>query len=139
MPSNDLVNFLDSYRSHVSERAVEGIVPKPLSAAQVHKLVSLLEKPPKGEEEFLIDLISNRVPAGVDEAAYIKAGFLSAIAKGETQSPLINSTLAIKLLGTMLGGYNISTLVELLDSDSLGDKAATELSHTLLMFVRSTM
>tara|TARA_B100001059_G_scaffold233786_1_gene274675 strand:+ start:881 stop:3499 length:2619 start_codon:yes stop_codon:yes gene_type:complete len=134
MPSNDLADFLDSYRSHVSERAAEGIVPKPLSAAQVNKLVSLLEDPPKGEENFLIDLISNRVPAGVDEAAYVKAGFLSAIAKGETQSPLIDSTLAIKLLGTMLGGYNISTLVELLDSDSLGEKAATELSHTLLMF-----
>ena len=134
MPSNEVVDFLDSYRSHVSERAVEGIVPKPLSAAQVDKLVSLLEDPPEGEEKFLIDLIQNRVPAGVDEAAYVKAGFLSAIAKGETQSPLIDSTLAIKLLGTMLGGYNISTLVELLDSDSLGGKAATELSHTLLMF-----
>ena len=84
MPSNDLADFLDSYRSHVSERAAEGIVPKPLSAAQVNKLVPLLEDPPKGEENFLIDLISNRVPAGVDEAAYIKAGFLSAIAKGET-------------------------------------------------------
>ena len=134
MPSDNLTNFLDSYRNHVSERAADGIVPKPLSATQVHDLVSLLEEPPKGEEEFLLDLISNRVPAGVDEAAYVKAGFLSAVAKGDAQSPLIDSSLAVKLLGTMLGGYNISTLVELLDSDSLGDKAATELSHTLLMF-----
>jgi|TARA_B100001093_G_scaffold520504_1_gene617049 aconitate hydratase 2/2-methylisocitrate dehydratase len=134
MPSDNLTNFLDSYRNHVSERAADGIVPKPLSATQVHDLVSLLEEPPKGEEEFLLDLISNRVPAGVDEAAYVKAGFLSAVAKGDAQSPLIDSSLAVKLLGTMLGGYNISTLVELLDNDSLGDKAATELSHTLLMF-----
>ena len=134
MPSDNLTNFLDSYRNHVSERAADGIVPKPLSATQVHDLVSLLEEPPKGEEEFLLDLISNRVPAGVDEAAYVKAWFLSAVAKGDAQSPLIDSSLAVKLLGTMLGGYNISTLVELLDSDSLGDKAATELSHTLLMF-----
>ena len=126
--------MLEAYRKHVAERAEQGIVPKPLSAEQVAGLVELLKSPPAGEEEFLMDLLSNRVPAGVDEAAYIKAGFLSALAKSEAKSPLIDQLLAVKLLGTMLGGYNISTLVELLDSDTLGSAAADELCHTLLMF-----
>ena len=126
--------MLEAYRKHVAERAEQGIVPKPLSAEQVAGLVELLKSPPAGEEEFLMDLLSNRVPAGVDEAAYVKAGFLSALAKGEAKSPLIDQLLAVKLLGTMLGGYNISTLVELLDSDTLGSAAADELCHTLLMF-----
>lgn len=126
--------MLEAYRKHVTERAEQGIVPKPLSAEQVAGLVELLKSPPAGEEEFLLDLLSNRVPAGVDEAAYVKAGFLSAVAKGEAKSPLIDQLLAVKLLGTMLGGYNISTLVELLDSDTLAAAAADELCHTLLMF-----
>ncbi|MFT7472962.1 MAG: aconitate hydratase 2/2-methylisocitrate dehydratase, partial [Kiritimatiellia bacterium] len=126
--------MLEAYRKHVTERAEQGIVPKPLSAEQVAGLVELLKSPPAGEEEFLMDLLSNRVPAGVDEAAYVKAGFLSALAKGEAKSPLIDQLLAVKLLGTMLGGYNISTLVELLDSDTLAVAAADELCHTLLMF-----
>ncbi len=126
--------MLEAYRKHVEERAAEGVVPKPLDAEQVAELIELLKTPPAGEEEFLVDLISNRVPPGVDEAAYVKAGFLSAIAKGETESPLIDKTLAVKLLGTMLGGYNISTLVELLDDSELASSAAKELSHTLLMF-----
>lgn len=126
--------MLEAYRKHVAERAEEGIVPKPLSAEQVAELVELLKSPPAGEEEFILDLLSNRVPAGVDEAAYVKAGFLSAVAKGEANSPLIDQLLAVKLLGTMLGGYNISTLVELLDSDTLAAAAADELCHTLLMF-----
>ena len=126
--------MLEAYRKHAAERAEQGIVPKPLSAEQVAGLVELLKSPPAGEEEFLMDLLSNRVPAGVDEAAYVKAGFLSAVAKGEAKSPLIDQSLAVKLLGTMLGGYNISTLVELLDSDTLAVAAADELCHTLLMF-----
>lgn len=126
--------MLEAYRKHVEERAAEGVVPKPLDAEQVAELIELLKTPPAGEEELLVDLISNRVPPGVDEAAYVKAGFLSAIAKGETESPLIDKTLAVKLLGTMLGGYNISTLVELLDDSELASSAAKELSHTLLMF-----
>ena len=126
--------MLEAYRAHVAEREAEGIVPKPLSAEQVADLIELLKSPPAGEEDFILDLISNRVPAGVDEAAYVKAGFLSAVAKGETQSPLIDRALATKLLGTMLGGYNIATLVELLEDSELGAKAADELSHTLLMF-----
>lgn len=126
--------MLEAYRAHVAERAAEGIVPKPLSAAQVAELIELLKNPPAGEGEFIVDLISNRVPAGVDEAAYVKAGFLSAVAKGEVSSPLIDRALAVKLLGTMLGGYNIATLVELLEDAELGSNAADELSHTLLMF-----
>lgn len=126
--------MLEAYRKHVEERAAEGIVPKPLNAEQVAELIELLKTPPAGEEEFLVDLISTRVPPGVDEAAYVKAGFLSAIAKGEASSPLIDKALAVKLLGTMLGGYNIATLVDLLDDAELAAAAGNELCHTLLMF-----
>jgi len=125
---------LEAYRQHAAERAEQGIVPKPLNAEQVAELIELLKNPPAGEEEFVLDLISNRVPPGVDEAAYVKAGFLTALAKGETASPLIDRLHAVKLLGTMVGGYNISTLVELLDDSELGEAAADELCRTLLMF-----
>jgi aconitate hydratase 2/2-methylisocitrate dehydratase len=125
---------LEAYRKHVEERAAEGVVPQPLNAEQVSDLVELLKNPPTGEEDFLLDLVSNRVPPGVDEAAYVKAGFLSAIAKGEAESPLIDKTLAVRLLGKMQGGYNITTLIELLSDDALGSVAAGELKHTLLMF-----
>ncbi|MDP6535578.1 MAG: bifunctional aconitate hydratase 2/2-methylisocitrate dehydratase [Gammaproteobacteria bacterium] len=126
--------MLEAYREQIAERAKQGVVPKPLSAQQVAELVELLKQPPAGEENFVLDLISNRVPPGVDEAAYVKAGFLSAVATGAASSPLIDKLLAIKLLGTMLGGYNISTLVELLDDSELASAAADELCHTLLMF-----
>ncbi|WP_444998351.1 bifunctional aconitate hydratase 2/2-methylisocitrate dehydratase [Aliikangiella sp. IMCC44359] len=126
--------MLEAYRDHVQERAQQGIVPKPLSAEQMAGLVELLKTPPAGEEAFLLDLLTNRVPAGVDEAAYVKAAFLSAIAKGEDNSPIVDKAEAVKLLGTMLGGYNIATLVELLDSEELASLAGEELKHTLLMF-----
>ncbi len=126
--------MLEAYRKHVAERAELGVVPKPLSADQVADLIELLKKPPAGEEAFLVDLISNRVPPGVDEAAYVKAGFLSAVAKGEAESPLIDKKFAVKLLGTMLGGYNIATLIDLLEDGELADFAADELCHTMLMF-----
>ncbi|ELX8378479.1 bifunctional aconitate hydratase 2/2-methylisocitrate dehydratase [Providencia vermicola] len=126
--------MLEDYRKHVAERAAQGIVPKPLDAAQVAALVELLKNPPKGEEDFLLDLLTNRVPPGVDEAAYVKAGFLAAIAKGETASPLISPEKAIELLGTMQGGYNIHALIEALDDAKLAPIAAKALSHTLLMF-----
>ncbi len=106
----------------------------PLNAEQTAGLIELLKNPPAGEEAFLVDLITNRVPAGVDEAAYVKAGFLSAIAKGEATSPLINKQRAVELLGTMQGGYNIATLVELLDDAELSAVTAEQLKHTLLMF-----
>jgi aconitate hydratase 2/2-methylisocitrate dehydratase len=125
---------LEAYRQHVAERAEQGIVPKPLNAEQVAGLIELLKSPPAGDEEFILDLISNRVPPGVDEAAYVKAGFLTALAKGDASSPLIDRKQAIKLLGTMVGGYNIATLVELLEDEELGALAADELCHTLLMF-----
>jgi aconitate hydratase 2/2-methylisocitrate dehydratase len=125
---------LEAYRNHVAERAALGIPPKPLSPEQVAELVELLKNPPKGEEQTLVELITDRVPPGVDEAAYVKAGFLSAIIKDETASPLIDKKHAIKLLGNMHGGYNIETLVELLDNTELAPFAAEELKHTLLMF-----
>ncbi len=126
--------MLKAYREHVSERAKVGIPPKPLNPEQVAELVELLKNPPAGEEETLLELISDRVPPGVDEAAYVKAGFLSAIVKGEASSPLIDKSKAVSLLGNMHGGYNITTLVELLDDAELAGQAATELKHTLLMF-----
>ncbi|MDG9759454.1 bifunctional aconitate hydratase 2/2-methylisocitrate dehydratase [Pseudomonas sediminis] len=126
--------MLEAYRKHVAERAAQGIVPQPLNAEQTAGLVELLKNPPAGEEEFLVDLITNRVPPGVDEAAYVKAGFLSAIAKGEATSPLISKQRAVELLGTMQGGYNIATMVELLDDAELAAVAAEQLKHTLLMF-----
>ncbi len=126
--------MLDAYREHVAERAAQNIPPKPLNAEQVAGLVELLKNPPAGEEAALLELITDRVPPGVDEAAYVKAGFLSAIVKGEAESPLIDKAAAVKLLGNMHGGYNIETLVGLLDNAELGELAATELKHTLLMF-----
>jgi len=125
---------LEAYRKHVEERAALGIVPQPLNAEQTAGLVELLKNPPAGEEAFLVDLITNRVPAGVDEAAYVKAGFLTAVAKGETSSPLLSKERAVELLGTMQGGYNIATLVDLLDDAELATVAAEQLKHTLLMF-----
>ncbi|OTA21799.1 isopropylmalate isomerase large subunit [Xenorhabdus beddingii] len=126
--------MLEEYRKHVAERAAQGIVPKPLDAAQVAALVELLKNPPKGEEDFLLDLLTHRVPPGVDEAAYVKAGFLAAIAKGEAASPLVTQEKAIELLGTMQGGYNIHALIDALDDEKLAPIAAKALSHTLLMF-----
>nr|WP_250326822.1 bifunctional aconitate hydratase 2/2-methylisocitrate dehydratase [Morganella morganii] len=125
---------MENYRRHVAERAAQGIAPKPLEAAQVAELVELLKSPPAGEEAFLVDLITNRVPPGVDEAAYVKAGFLAALAKGEAHSPLITAEKAVELLGTMQGGYNIHALIESLDNEKLAPVAAKALSHTLLMF-----
>ncbi|MBD2814159.1 bifunctional aconitate hydratase 2/2-methylisocitrate dehydratase [Xenorhabdus sp. Flor] len=126
--------MLEEYRKHVAEREAQGIVPKPLDAAQAAALVELLKNPPQGEENFLLDLLTNRVPPGVDEAAYVKAGFLAAIAKGETTSPLVTREKAIELLGTMQGGYNIHALIDALDDEKLAPIAAKGLSHTLLMF-----
>ncbi|WJV66221.1 bifunctional aconitate hydratase 2/2-methylisocitrate dehydratase [Pectobacteriaceae bacterium CE70] len=126
--------MLEEYRKHVAERAAQGIVPKPLDAAQMAALVELLKNPPAGEEAFLVDLLVNRVPPGVDEAAYVKAGFLAAITKGEAASPLITPEKATELLGTMQGGYNIHPLIDALENPTLAPIAVTALSHTLLMF-----
>ncbi|MCB1925515.1 MAG: aconitate hydratase B, partial [Gammaproteobacteria bacterium] len=126
--------MLEAYRQHVEERAAQGIPPLPLNAEQVNELVSLLKQPPAGEEDTLVDLLTNRVPPGVDEAAYVKAGFLAAVAKGEASSPLIDKGKAVELLGTMLGGYNIQPLIDLLDDAELGALAGEQLKYTLLMF-----
>ena len=126
--------MLEAYRKHVEERAAQGIPPQPLNAEQTAGLVELLKNPPAGEEAYLLDLLENRIPPGVDEAAYVKAGFLSAIVKGEASSPLVDKLKAVKLLGLMQGGYNIETLVALLDDADLAEEAATQLKHTLLVF-----
>tara|TARA_B100001559_G_scaffold317664_1_gene323268 strand:- start:2 stop:2581 length:2580 start_codon:yes stop_codon:yes gene_type:complete len=126
--------MLENYKNHVEERLEQGIPPLPLNAEQVSDLVELLKSPPSGEEEYILDLITNRTPAGVDPAAYVKAAFLTAIAKEETSSPLIDKKHATKLLGTMLGGYNVESLIGLLEDEEVGPLAAEGLSKTLLMF-----
>ncbi|WP_067209343.1 bifunctional aconitate hydratase 2/2-methylisocitrate dehydratase [Marinomonas aquimarina] len=126
--------MLEAYRKHVEERASQGIPATPLDAEQSAALVELLKAPPAGEDEFLLDLFKNRIPAGVDEAAYVKAGFLAAITKGEASSPLIDKQLATELLGTMFGGYNIQPLIDCLDDTDIAPIAAKALSHTLLIF-----
>jgi len=126
--------MLEAYRTHTEERAAQRIPPLPLNAEQVNDLVELLKAPPAGEEETLLDLLTNRVPPGVDEAAYVKAGFLAAVAKGEASSPLVDRRKAVELLGTMLGGYNIQPLIDLIDDAELGELAAEQLKFTLLIF-----
>jgi aconitate hydratase 2/2-methylisocitrate dehydratase len=133
-PEKGKLLMLEAYRQHVAERAAQNIPPTPLSPAQVADLLELLNDPPAGEEAFLVELLTERVPPGVDEAAYVKAGFLSALATGETACALIDQEHAIQLLGDMHGGYNITTLVELLDDPTLGMSAARELKKTLLVF-----
>ena len=126
--------MLEAYRLHVAERAALGIPPLPLSAAQTSQLIELLKAPPAGEEKVLVDLITHRVPAGVDDAARVKASYLAAVAHGTEKCALISPETATQLLGTMLGGYNISPLIELLDSPTVGAVAAAGLKNTLLMF-----
>jgi aconitate hydratase 2 / 2-methylisocitrate dehydratase len=125
--------MLEAYRNHVRERETQGIPPLPLNAGQVQQLVELLKAPPAGEAEFLYSLLADRIPPGVDEAAKVKAEFLAAIANGTAQSPLLTPPQAVRLLGTMLGGYNVAPLVELLDDAKLGALAADELQNTLLV------
>jgi len=126
--------MLEAYRHHVAERAALGIPPLPLSAQQTAEVIELLKNPPAGEEAFLVDLLSHRVPAGVDDAAKVKASYLAALAFGSEASALIPRERATELLGTMLGGYNVAPLVELLDDAALGAVAAEGLKNTLLVF-----
>jgi len=126
--------MLEAYRQHVEERGQEGLPPLPLNAEQVAALVELLKNPPAGEEQSLVDLLTHRVPPGVDEAAYVKAAFLADVAKGKASSPLVDRKLAAQLLGTMFGGYNIDPLIEMLDDEELAPIAVTALSKTLLIF-----
>ncbi|MDP9500782.1 bifunctional aconitate hydratase 2/2-methylisocitrate dehydratase [Bisgaard Taxon 45] len=127
-------DFLQSYQQHVDERAALGIVPKPLDAEQTAQLIELLKTPPADKADFLLNLFETRIPAGVDEAAYVKASFLAAVAKRDVHCPLISAEKAVQLLGTMQGGYNIEPLLHALDDDTLAPIAVDALSTTLLMF-----
>ena len=126
--------MLQAYRDHVAERAALGIPPLPLTAQQTGELVELLKNPPAGEEATLLELITHRVPAGVDDAAKVKASYLAAVAHGTEACPLIDRKQAAHLLGTMLGGYNLTPLIDLLDDAEVAPVAAEALKHTLLMF-----
>jgi aconitate hydratase 2/2-methylisocitrate dehydratase len=126
--------MLEAYRQHVAERGALGIPPLPLTKQQADELVALLKNPPKGEEAFLVDLITHRVPAGVDDAAKVKAEFLARVAKGEEACALISREKATELLGTMVGGYNVKPLIDVLDDAVVGAVAAKALKSTLLMF-----
>ena len=126
--------MIEAYRSHVAERAAMGIPPLALSKQQTEDLIKLLQSPPAGEEEFLLELLTHRIPAGVDDAAAVKAVFLEKITKNELKCALVSRSLAVKLLGTMLGGFNIKPLIDLLDDAEVGKEAAEALKHTLLMF-----
>jgi aconitate hydratase 2/2-methylisocitrate dehydratase len=125
--------MINEYRLHAQERAEQNIPPLPLDAEQTAALVDLL-KQDNEESEFLLDLLKERVPAGVDQSAYVKAGFLADITTDKAQSPYIDKVAAVKILGTMLGGYNIQPLIACLSIDGLGDEAAIALSKTLLIF-----
>ncbi|MGY4674246.1 bifunctional aconitate hydratase 2/2-methylisocitrate dehydratase [Ursidibacter arcticus] len=128
------MSFLNDYRKLVAEREALGVVPLPLNAEQTAELIELLKNPIQSEATFLLELFENRIPAGVDEAAYVKASFLASIIKDEVQSPLISPQRAVELLGTMQGGYNIQPLLDALDNQRLAPFAVTALSNTLLMF-----
>ena len=129
-------DLLPSYRAAAAEREQLGVPPLPLSAAQASALTVLLEQPPAGEEAFLLELLSERIPPGVDEAAYVKASWLTAVARGESSSPLLSPIEATRLLATMIGGYNVGALIGLLSSGdgAIAEAAATGLSRTLLVY-----
>ncbi len=126
--------MIEAYRKHAAERAAQGLPPLPLNAEQTSALVELLKNPPSGTGEFLRGLLTDRVPPGVDQAAYVKAAFLADVAKGKAASPLFDAKRATELLGTMVGGYNIQPLIDLLDHAALAPVAAAALSKTLLIF-----
>jgi aconitate hydratase 2 / 2-methylisocitrate dehydratase len=126
--------MLQAYRQHAAERAALGIPPLPLDAKQVAALIELVKAPPAGEESFLLELLTYRVPPGVDDAAKVKASFLAAVAHGDIVVPLVSRAKATELLGTMVGGYNVHPLIELLDDAEVAAVAAQGLKKTLLMF-----
>ncbi|MEA5423845.1 bifunctional aconitate hydratase 2/2-methylisocitrate dehydratase [Synechococcus sp. CCY9202] len=134
--SPDPASVLSSYRAAAAERQALGVPPLPLNAAETQALTELLAAPPAGEEAFLLHLLSERIPPGVDEAAYVKAGWLSGVAQGSVSSPLVSPVEAVQLLATMIGGYNVGALIELLSSDdsTIAETAAEGLSRTLLVY-----
>src|SRR5690606_27291540 len=127
-------NFLADYRAHAAERAALGIPPLPLSAQQTADLIELIKAAPAQEEAFLLDLLTHRVPPGVDDAAKVKASFLAAVAHGDIAVAAISRAKATELLGTMVGGYNVKPLIDLLDDAAVAQVAADALKKTLLMF-----
>ena len=133
---NNLETLLKDYTDHVAERAAQGIPPLPLNAEQINCVTQLLEKENISESDYLLDLLINRVPPGVDEAAYIKASWLTAIAQGEKHCRYINPERAIEILGTMIGGYNVNSLVEILKGENslLAKKAAEVLKNIILVY-----
>ncbi|HEY6876773.1 MAG TPA: hypothetical protein VI299_02095, partial [Polyangiales bacterium] len=126
--------MLQAYRQHVAERAALGIPPLALDAKQVAELIELIKVPPAGEGDFLVELLTHRVPPGVDDAAKVKASFLAAVAHGDFAVGLISKAKATELLGTMVGGYNVKPLIDLLDDAEVASVAAEGLKKTLLMF-----
>jgi len=136
MTYEEALKFKPLYKQHEEERRTQGIPPLPLTVAQVASVIEMLKKPPAGDEDFYVDLIKNRVPPGVDDAAYAKADFLAAILKGEATSPLITAVQAVEILGTMQGGYNVAPLVESLDAkdEAVSAAAAKALKNIILMF-----
>jgi len=126
--------MLKAYREHTAERAALGIPPLPLDATQTAELIELIKNPPKGEDAFLLDLLTHRVPPGVDDAAKVKASFLTAVAHGDVKIALLDKAKATQLLGTMVGGYNVKPLIDLLDDKEVASVAAEGLKKTLLMF-----
>ena len=126
--------MLQEYQKHVEERAAEGLPPLPLDAKQVSDIIEGLKQPQNTDREALLDLLVHRVPPGVDKSAYVKAGFLAAIAKQETQCDLITPVYATELLGTMMGGYNIQPLIELLDYDATAEVAEKALSKIVMVY-----
>ena len=126
--------MLEAYRAHAAERAALGIPPLALDAKQTAELIELIKNPPAGEDAFLLDLLTHRVPPGVDDAAKVKASFLAAVAHGDVKVALISKAKATELLGTMVGGYNVKPLIDLLDDAEVAGVAAEGLKKTLLMF-----
>jgi len=126
--------MLQAYRQHAAERAALGIPPLPLDAKQTAELIELIKAPPAGEDAFLLDLLTHRIPPGVDDAAKVKASFLAAVAHGDLTVGLVSKAKATELLGTMVGGYNVHPLIELLDDKDVAGIAAEGLKKTLLMF-----
>ena len=126
--------MLKTYRDHVAERAALGIPPLPLSAKQTGELIELLKNPPQGEEAMLVDLITHRVPAGVDDAAKVKASYLAAVAHGTEKCALLSPEKATELLGTMLGGYNLTPLIDLLDNKTCAPICSKPIPMTVNFF-----
>ena len=131
-----LETLLKNYEDHVTERASKGIPPLPLNAEQTNCITKLLEQDSNCDSTYLLDLLINRVPPGVDEAAYVKASWLTAIAQGEKRCRYINPEKAIEILGTMIGGYNANSLVEILEGGNslLAKKAAEALKNIILVY-----